>query len=434
MDCFAETEGKRAHDPLYQRRAPATGVPVDDVESVVDVPGAVIVGAGPAGLAVGAMLGLAGVAYVVLERCGCIASLWRHRTYDRLCLHLPKRFCELPLMPFPVSYPEYPTKDQFLEYLDSYARRFAVEPVFRRAVISAEFDGESWWVYTKEVITAAVGGEQAVLGCTMTVYRSKWLVVATGENAEPAVPEIEGAGRFKGQIMHSSEYRNGVGYAGKRVLVVGCGNSGMEVSLDLCNHNARASMVVRDTVHVLPREVLGCSTFGICMWLLRWLPIQTVDRLVLLVARLVIGDTARLGFPRPALGPLELKAVSGKTPVLDVGTLAKIRTGHIKVVPAVQCFQEHGVEFVGGRVEEFDVVILATGYKSNVPYWLKESEFFSEKDGFPRKSNGWKGQNGLYAVGFSRRGLLGVSIDATNIVEDIVQRWHDNGYKTSQSN
>uniref|UniRef100_J3KXV0 Flavin-containing monooxygenase n=1 Tax=Oryza brachyantha TaxID=4533 RepID=J3KXV0_ORYBR len=310
-------------------------------------------------------------------------------------------------MPFPVSYPEYPTKDQFLEYLDSYARRFAVEPVFRRAVISAEFDGESWWVYTKEVITAAVGGEQAVLGCTMTVYRSKWLVVATGENAEPAVPEIEGAGRFKGQIMHSSEYRNGVGYAGKRVLVVGCGNSGMEVSLDLCNHNARASMVVRDTA---------------------------VDRLVLLVARLVIGDTARLGFPRPALGPLELKAVSGKTPVLDVGTLAKIRTGHIKVVPAVQCFQEHGVEFVGGRVEEFDVVILATGYKSNVPYWLKESEFFSEKDGFPRKSNGWKGQNGLYAVGFSRRGLLGVSIDATNIVEDIVQRWHDNGYKTSQSN
>ncbi|KAG8053110.1 hypothetical protein GUJ93_ZPchr0001g30880 [Zizania palustris] len=222
MDCLAEVEGKRAHDPLYQRRSraaattPATGVPVDDVDKVVDVTGAVIVGAGPSGLAVGAMLGLAGVTYVVLERCGCIASLWRHRTYDRLCLHLPKRFCELPLMPFPANFPEYPTRDQFLDYLESYACRFAVQPVFRRAVTSAEYDGESWWVYTKEVITGTVSGEQAVLGSTMTVYRSKWLVVATGENAEPVVPEIEGIGRFKGQIMHSSEYRNGEGYAGKR--------------------------------------------------------------------------------------------------------------------------------------------------------------------------------------------------------------------------
>uniref|UniRef100_A0A0D9UYH1 Flavin-containing monooxygenase n=1 Tax=Leersia perrieri TaxID=77586 RepID=A0A0D9UYH1_9ORYZ len=437
MDCFAETEGKRAHDPLYnQQRRPATGVPVDDVDIVVDVPGAVIVGAGPAGIAVGAMLGLAGVAYVVLERCGCIASLWRHRTYDRLCLHLPKRFCELPLMPFPISFPEYPTRDQFLQYLDSYARRFSVEPVFRRAVISAEYDGDSWWVYTREVIAGAgagAGGEQAVLGSTMTVYRSKWLVVATGENAEPVVPEIEGAGRFRGQIMHSSEYRNGEGYAGKRVLVVGCGNSAMEVCLDLCNHNARASMVVRDTVHVLPREMLGQSTFGLSVLLLRWFSVQTVDWLLLLLAHLVIGDTARLGIPRPSLGPMELKAVSGKTPVLDVGTIAKIKSGNIKVVPAIQCLREHGVEFVDGRTVDFDVVILATGYKSNVPYWLKEKEFFSEKDGFPRKSNGWKGQNGLYAVGFSRRGLLGVSKDATNIVEDIVQRWRDMGYERCET-
>ncbi|KAL5221108.1 hypothetical protein ABZP36_025821 [Zizania latifolia] len=440
MDCFAEAEGKSAHDPLYQRRGrgaaattPATGVPVDDVDRVVDVPGAVIVGAGPSGLAVGAMLGQAGVAYVVLERCGCIASLWRHRTYDRLCLHLPKRFCELPPMPFPTSYPEYPTRDQFLDYLESYARRFAVEPVFRRAVISAEFDGKSWWVYTKEVITAAVGSEQAVLGSTMTVYRSKWLVVATGENAEPVVPEIEGIRRFKGQIMHSSEYRNGDGYAGKRVLVVGCGNSGMEVCLDLSNHNARASMVVRDTVHVLPREMLGRSTFGLSMWLLRWFSVQTVDRLLLLMARLLIGDTARLGIVRPSLGPLELKGVCGKTPVLDVGTLAKIKSGNIQVLPAIQCFREHGAEFVDGRTEDFDVVILATGYRSNVPYWLKEKDFFSEKDGFPKKSNGWKGQNGLYAVGFSRRGLLGVSMDATKITEDIVQRWRVMGYERCES-
>lgn len=179
--------------------------------------------------------------------------------------------------------------------------------------------------------------------------------------------------------------------------------------------------------------MLGRSTFGLSMWLLRWLPVQTVDRVLLLMARLVLGDTARLGIARPSLGPLELKGVSGKTPVLDVGTLAKIKSGNIQVFPAIQCFREHGVEFVDGRIEDFDAVILATGYKSNVPYWLKEKQFFSEKDGFPRKSNGWKGENGLYAVGFSRRGLLGVAMDANKISDDIFRCWRDSDYGRRES-
>lgn len=426
MDCFAEAEGKRSHDPLYCNppAALATGFPIEDVK-FEKVAGPLIVGAGPAGLATAALLGQQNVPYVLLERCSCIGSLWRHRTYDRLCPHLPKNFCELPLMPFPSSFPTYPTREQFLDYLESYAKRFDVQPVFRQAVVSAEFNGEFWWVRTKQVISAAIGGQQAVLGSAITMYRCKWLVVATGENAEPRVPEIEGAKRFKGQIMHSSEYRSGEGYAGKRVLVVGCGNSGMEVSLDLSNHNAHAAMVVRDTVNVLPREILGHSTFGISAWLLKWLPIKTVDMILLTMSRFVMGDITRLGIARPSLGPMELKSVSGKTPVLDVGTIAKIWSGNIQVFPAIQCFKEHGVEFIDGRIKNFDVVILATGYKSNVPYWLKEKQFFSEKDGFPRNSKEWKGKNGLYAVGFSRRGLTGVAMDATQISDDITKNWRD---------
>ncbi|XP_037404956.1 indole-3-pyruvate monooxygenase YUCCA4-like [Triticum dicoccoides] len=422
MDCFAEAEGKRSHDPLYcnPHSPPATGFPVDNIPVPV-----VIVGAGPAGLGMAALLGEAGVPYKLLERCSCIGSLWRHRTYDRLCLHLPKQFCELPLMPFPKSFPTYPTRDQFLEYLESYARRFNIEPQFRQAVVSAEFNGDFWWIRTKEVTSLPMGGEQATHSGKTTLYRCKWLVVATGENAEPAVPEIEGTGRFKGQLMHSCEYRSGAGYAGKQVLVVGCGNSGMEVSLDLANHNAITSMVVRGTLHVLPREMLGRSTFGISLWLLRWFPVQVVDWLLLMMARFIMGDTTNIGITRPSLGPMELKGVSGKTPVLDVGTIAKIKSGSINVFPGVRCFHEHGVEFTDGRTENFDIVILATGYKSNVPYWLKEKTFFSEKDGFPRKSKEWKGKNGLYAVGFSRGGLLAVYKDAIKISEDIVQQWHD---------
>ncbi|PWZ30965.1 putative indole-3-pyruvate monooxygenase YUCCA4 [Zea mays] len=188
----------------------------------------------------------------------------------------------------------------------------------------------------------------------------------------------------------------------------------MEVSLDLCRHGAAPSMVVRNTVHVLPREMLGLSTFGIAMALLKLLPVRVVDRILLAAARLALGDTGKLGLRRPKTGPIELKNLTGRTPVLDVGTLAHIKTGKIKVVGAVKEVTQRGVRFADGKEEQFDAIIQATGYRSNVPSWLK--------DPFP---NGWKGKNGLYAVGFSQRGLLGASADALNIARDIHRQWTD---------
>ncbi|XP_074568717.1 indole-3-pyruvate monooxygenase YUCCA2-like [Curcuma longa] len=376
-------------------------------KQVCDFAGPIIVGAGPSGFAVAACFKSRGIESLILERAHCTASLWRLKTYDRLRLHLPKSFCELPLMPFPAALPRYPTKRQFLSYLDAYAAEFGLHPRFGVAVVSAERDASAglWRL-------RADSGEE---------FTTRWLVVATGENAEPAVPGIPGMANFLGPVLHTSAYRSGEAYRGKRVLVVGCGNSGMEVALDLCDYNAIPTIVVRDTVHILPREMLGQSTFGLSMWLLKWLPVRTVDRFLLIVARLVLGDTARLGLPRPKLGPLELKSLTGKTPVLDVGTLASIKSGYIKVRPAIKRITDQGAEFVNGRIEEFDVIILATGYKSNVPRWLKESDLFSEEDGLPRKPfpNGWKGQNGLYAVGFTKRGLLGASLDAVRIAQDV---------------
>ncbi|GFS40315.1 flavin-binding monooxygenase family protein [Actinidia rufa] len=175
--------------------------------------------------------------------------------------------------------------------------------------------------------------------------------------------------------------------------------------------------------------MLGKSTFGLSMWLLKWLPIRLVDRFLLIVSWLILGDTAQFGLRRPPLGPLELKNSSGKTPVLDIGTLAKIKSGDIKVCPAVRRLTRHTVEFINGKKENFDAIILATGYKSNVPSWLKERDMFSERDGLPRRPfpNGWKGESGLYAVGFTKRGLLGASMDAKRIAEDIERCWRDEG-------
>ncbi|KAG6389486.1 hypothetical protein SASPL_150954 [Salvia splendens] len=377
------------------------------------IAGPVIVGAGPSGLAAAACLKQRGVPSLILERSNCIASLWQLKTYDRLKLHLPKQFCELPLMPFLPHFPTYPDKRQFVQYLEAYAERFGIRPSFGEAVERAEYDEklEMWRVKT-------AGAE----------YVCRWLIVATGENAEEVVPEMEGLREFgAGGVVHTSGYKSGDVYEGRRVLVVGCGNSGMEVCLDLCNHNASPSLVVRDTVHILPREMLGRSTFGLSMWLLKWLPINIVDRFLLISSWLLLGDTSRYGLHRPKVGPLELKSRSGKTPVLDVGTLDKIKSGDIKIRPGIKRLRYKSAEFVDGRVETYDAIILATGYKSNVPCWLKKSEMFCEKDGLPKRPfpNCWKGEYGLYAVGFTKRGLLGASIDAKNIAADIEGSWKE---------
>ncbi|CAK9170694.1 unnamed protein product [Ilex paraguariensis] len=407
MDYLQEVEDKRVHDHFEEK--------MTNSSRRVWVPGPIIVGAGPSGVATAACLKERGVPSLILERSNCIASSWQHKTYDRLHLHLPKQFSELPLMSFPSNFPTYPTKQQFVDYLEAYVQFFDLKPVFNSTVVRAEFDsGCGFW----RVKTMGVNMEEREYVC-------QWLIVATGENAEEFVPDIEGMNKFVGPIVHTSSYKSGDSFTEKSVLVVGCGNSGMEVCLDLCNYNARPSLVVRDSVHVLPQEMLGRSTFGLSMWLLKWFPIWLVDWFLLLMTRLMLGNTAKLGLTRPKPGPLELKCKSGKTPVLDVGTLAKIRTGDIKVCRGIKRLTSHTAEFVDGREEKFDAIILATGYRSNVPTWLTETNFFSAKNGLPKKPfpNGWKGEHGLYAVGFTKRGLLGASSDARKIAEDIHHQW-----------
>ncbi|GKV43026.1 hypothetical protein SLEP1_g50367 [Rubroshorea leprosula] len=334
------------------------------------VNGPAIVGAGPSGLATAACLREQGVPFVILERSECIASLWQKRTYDRLKLHLPRQFCQLPKLPFPEDFPEYPTKKQFIEYDET----------------------SGFW----RVKTVSNGGST----------------------------KIEFEYICRGELLHACNYKSGEKFRGKKVLVVGCGNSGMEVSLDLCNHNAEPSMVVRSSVHVLPREILGKSTFELAFLLMRWLPLWLVDKLLLFLAWLVLGNIEKFGLKRPSIGPLELKNTLGKTPVLDIGALEKIRSGDINVVSGVKRFYPGQVEFVNGKILDIDAVVLASGYRSNVPSWLQEGEFFS-KNGFPKTPfpHGWKGNAGLYAVGFTRRGLSGASSDAMRIAQDIGKVW-----------
>ncbi|KAK1435385.1 hypothetical protein QVD17_01146 [Tagetes erecta] len=379
------------------------------------VNGPVIIGAGPSGLAVGAGLRQQGVPFVILDRADCIASLWQNKTYDRLKLHLPKQFCQLPFFPFPPNFPEYPSKYQFVNYLESYTKKFDITPRFNESVRSAKYDEVCglWRVRT------------VVNDCEVE-YICRWLVVATGENAEKVVPDFDGLDEFTGHVMHACDYRSGEPFEGKRVLVVGCGNSGMEVSLDLCHHNAFPYMVVRNSVHVLPREIAGKSTFELASLLMKWLPVTIVDKILLILAWFALGNLGKYGIKRPLMGPIELKNSKGKTPVLDIGALEKIKSGMIQIVPGIKKFSRGCVELVNGEIVEVDSVILATGYCSNVPSWLKESDLFS-REGMSKASfpEGWKGECGLYAVGFTKRGISGASFDAVRVSQDIVNIWNE---------
>ncbi|KAI3822438.1 hypothetical protein L1987_10028 [Smallanthus sonchifolius] len=336
-------------------------------EVFTKVEGPIIVGGGPSGIAVAACLKQHGIPSLVLERNDCIASLWQQKAYDCVKLHLPKQVSAFQLACF-------------------------------------ELECGVWRVKTQD-----------------SGYEPRWLVVATGENAEALVPEIPGTETFEGPLVHASEYKNGHEFRKKKVVVIGCGNSGMEISLDLSNHDEIPFIVVRNSVHIVPREMFGLSTFGVATTLLKWLPIKLVDKLILSITNYILGDTEKLGLRRPKTGPMELKMTTGRSPVVDVGALSKIKTGNIKVVEqGVREITKNGVMFMDGQELECDCIVLATGYKSNVTSWLKGSNFFTD-DGMPKTSfpNNWKSENGLYTVGFTRRGIFGAACDAVKVADVI---------------
>src|SRR5689334_8648656 len=170
---------------------------------------AIIIGAGPAGLACAAALKARGLSATVLEKAGTIGAVWR-RHYDRLHLHTDRGHSGLPGLPMPHDYPRYPSRAQLVAYLEAYARQFDIRPRFDTVVSRVAREGRDWRV-------ESAGGES---------ISARIVIVATGIADAPYRPSWPGMEAFQGDIIHSSDYRNPVAFAGKRVLVVGFGNSG----------------------------------------------------------------------------------------------------------------------------------------------------------------------------------------------------------------
>jgi cation diffusion facilitator CzcD-associated flavoprotein CzcO len=343
-------------------------------------PDAAIVGAGPAGLACAATMRAAGLNVTVFEKADSIGSVWR-RHYDRLHLHTDRGHSGLPGMAMPRSFPLYPSRIQMVEYLESYAARLDVAPVFNTAVTSIRRNGSQWSADTTTgTITAPV------------------VVVATGIADAPYRPSWPGAELYRGIVVHSSEYRNPTPYRGKRVLVVGFGNSGGEIALDLANAGIDVTLAVRGPVQIIPRDLLGLP---ILTWVIfyRHLPARLVDFINAPILRLAVGSFEELGLRRAAKGPRQMVEEDGRVPLIDVGTLAKIRDGSIRISGGIDRLTQDGVVFDDATSATFDAIILATGFRPDLRQLLPGETDVFDGHGMPRVTGRLTSAPGLYFCG-----------------------------------
>ncbi|KAJ8443904.1 hypothetical protein Cgig2_032728 [Carnegiea gigantea] len=356
-----------------------------------------IVGAGPSGLAISACLARKSILFVIVEKEDCCGSLWKKRTYDRCHLHLAKEFCSLPFMPHSPETKKYMPKDDFIRYIDDYVSHFNIRPRYGHSVECAHFnEDEGKWYIEVKTNNMLPSSNNIVT----KVFTSTFLVIATGENGKGFIPDIPGLKDFKGDVIHSNQYKSGLQYAGKQVLVVGCGNSGMEISYDLSNHEVNTFIVIRSPLHVVTRDMVWVG-----MHLLKYLSVSAVDFLIKLASYIKYGDLSKYGIHRPKNGPFSFKALRGRSPAL----------------PAISRINGTRVVFKDQVEYHFDAIIFATGYRSTACEWLKDYDFILDENGFPKNPfpRHWKGKNKLYCAGLSRMGLHGVSSDAIAIADDI---------------
>lgn len=341
----------------------------------------IVVGAGPSGLAVGACLEKVGVPCLILEQADEVGVAWR-RHYQRLHLHTDKKHSELPFAAFPKEYPRYPSRLQVIGYLEAYVRQLQLEPRFGQRVISARRNHDVWEVQTQD-----------------TRYQASNLVIATGYTREPWLPTWPGQDSFQGGILHSSEYRDGEPFRGQDVLVVGFGNSGGEIAIDLWEHGARPSLAVRSPVNVIPRDLFGIPILAIGILESR-LPPRWADALNAPLMRAVVGDLTRYGLRKAPQGPVTQIRRSARIPLIDVGTIDLIKRGHVKVRVGIERFDGDSILFTDGKREKFDAVILATGYRPRVDAFLEAASAVYDDEGTPLSSGAETPIPGLYFCGF----------------------------------
>ena len=314
-----------------------------------------VIGAGPSGITAAKNLLAAGFRNVVVyDRNSEVGGNWIYRpeqthssVFETTHIISSKRLSQYEDFPMPDSYPDYPGHAQLKEYFQSYARHFGVDRVLQSGteVTHARRRPAGGWT------VALADGRQEEFDA---------LLVASGHHWDPRMPSYPGT--FTGQLLHSHAYKTAEAFVGKRVLVIGGGNSACDIAVESSRRSARTDISMRRGYWFIPKFLMGLPTDVINERLMRKLPKAIRQQAGKLTVWLVQGRNSSYGLPEPQHGPLEAH------PTINSELLYFIRHGRIHPRPDIARFEGATVHFVDGSSAEFDAVITATGYVTRFPF------------------------------------------------------------------
>ncbi|XXX80198.1 NAD(P)-binding domain-containing protein [Sorangium sp. So ce134] len=324
-----------------------------------------IIGAGFSGLGVARAFKRGGIPFDAFEADDDVGGNWYHGVYETVHIISSRRTTEYSDFPMPDDYPDFPSAAQVLDYLRAYADRFGLREhiAFRTRVTRvAPLEGGRWEV----TLSGPSGVEPRVYG---------GVVVCNGHHWDPRMPDIPGT--FSGRLIHAKHYKRPEQLAGKRVLVLGGGNSACDIAVEASRFGASSHISLRRGYWFLPKMMLGVPTVEL---LKPWMPPWFQRRFVKGLVRLCIGKYERYGLPHPDHEPFE------RHPTINSELLYHLRHGRITPHPDVLRLDGDTVEFVDGARERFDLIVAATGYHVSFPF-LAEG-VISWKDGLPQLIDG----------------------------------------------
>ncbi len=346
----------------------------------------VVVGAGPAGLSAAVALKDAGVRPLLVDRAERVASSWRHR-YDRLRLNTCRPLSHLPGRPFRNGTPMFPSRDQLVDHLEHHANEDGIDLRLGTSVERVDPDGDGWRLETS-------AGE----------IHAHRVIVATGYEHTPVVPEWPGRVSFGGRLLHAGEYRNATPFQNQRVLVVGPGCSGMEIAFDLAEGGAaRVWLSARTPPNILLRTGPGGLPGDVMGVALLHVPARFADAFARLGRRMDLGDLTDYGLPVPEEGPMSrLRRLGAAPTIVDKEVIEAVKAGRIEVVGGVESLDAVGVRLAdGGRIEP-DVVVCATGYGRALESLVGHLGVLDER-GLPHELGSNPAAPGLHFIGFVPR-------------------------------
>jgi putative flavoprotein involved in K+ transport len=306
---------------------------------------AIVVGAGPAGLSAAAALSKSGFETVVIEKSDVVGARWRSR-YDELKLNSWRVMSNLQGLKMPRSCGRYPRRDDFVAYLERYAAHHRIRLQFNTSLVRVDRENELWRLKTSR-----------------RDMRARYLVIATGWDAVPDMPAWEGMETFVPELIHSSDFRGAARYRDRDVLVVGAGNSGIDIASHLVAAGAHVTVSMRTAPNLAMRDVLGIPGQPILVFLGDHLPSRLADLTAAAVQWMLFGNLDRYGIPRAPEGMYAGFQHHLRNPAVDDGFIAALKRGRARVVADVERLHGRDVVLVDGSRLQPDVVICATGYR-----------------------------------------------------------------------